>query len=282
MFFEEKKEIRKKENILLLVDFNNQLWRSWYAYSNLSFGGHSTACLFGIVTILAKYLSIFNPSYVVFADDSPPYLRREFFTDFKDNRSKLDPTMYNEFNKSRTDCADFLNVLNIPMVSEPGWEADDVIASLTRDYSGQLDKIVVLSNDDDLFQLLTYPNVVIQRSKVLYDLNAFNNEYAPLDIKDWVKLTALTGSHNNIPGLPGIGPVRAKKILTTGKWEEVYLQNKETLDLYLKLIKIPFMDDFKSPPLTKSSFNERQLLKFLVRFGIKLTQNMSDAFDGLN
>ncbi len=281
MFFEEK-PVTKKDKTLLLVDWNNLLWRAWHAYSNLSFGGYSTACLFGVVTLLAKNISTFYPSHIFVCNDSPPYRRREFFTDFKDNRSKLEPEMYNQFNKSRADCADFLNILNIPLISEPGLEADDVIASLTRDYSGTFDKIVIMSNDDDLFQLLTYPNVVIQRSKVLYDLNAFNNEYAPLDIKDYGKLTALKGSHNNIPGLPNIGPVKAKKILTTGKWEEVYSQNKETLDLYLKLIKIPFTDDFKSPPLVKSSFNERQLLMFLVRFGIKLTQNMSDAFDSLN
>jgi len=280
MFF--GNEIKKKENTLFLIDWNNLLWKSFHAHSNLSFAGHSTACLFGVVSQLTKHISAFKPAHIFVCNDFPPYKRRELFTNFKTNRSKLEPDMFNEFNKSKLDCANFLNVLNIPLIESPGLEADDIIASLVRDYSGQFDRIVILSNDDDLFQLLTYPNVVIQRSKVLYDINMFNAEYTPLDIKDYDKLTALRGTHNNIPGLPGIGPVKAKKILTTGKWEEVYSQNKEILDLYLKLVKLPFNDDFKSPPLVKHSYNERQVLNFLRVFGINLTQNMIDSLQLLN
>lgn len=281
MFFGNE-ELRKKENTLFLIDWNNLLWRSFHAHSNLSFGGHSTSCLYGVVTQLTKQLSIFKPSQIFVCDDSPPYLRSELFTNFKDGRSKLDPEMYNEFVKSKLDCADFLKLLNIPLVAVPGFEADDLIASMVRDYSSQFDKVVVFSNDDDLFQLLTYHNVVIQRSKVLYGINEFNTEYTHLDIKDWGKLTALAGSHNNLPGLPGIGPVKAKKILTTGKWEEVYNKNKEILDLYLRLVKIPFVDDYKSPPLVKSHYDERDILNFFTRFGITLTQNIRNSFELLN
>lgn len=280
MFF--GNEIRKKENTLFLIDWNNLLWRSWHAHSNLSFAGHSTACLYGVVTQLAKHISTFKPAHIFVCNDSPPYLRRELFTNFKSNRSKLEPDMFNEFNKSRLDCANFLNVLQIPLIESSGLEADDIIASFVRDYSGQFDKVVILSNDDDLFQLLTYPNVVIQRSKILYGINDFLMDYPELDVKDWGKLTSLSGTHNNIPGLPGIGPVRAKKIITGGKWEEVYSQNKELLDLYLKLVKLPFNDDFKSPPLVKHIYSERQVLNFLVRFGVNLTQNMCDSFALLN
>jgi DNA polymerase-1 len=244
MFFG-KEETKKKSNTLLIGDFNNILWRNWHAYSNLSFAGHSTACLFGLVSQLTKHASNFKPSQVIFTNDSPPYLRKEFFLNFKADRKKLEPEMYNEFNKSKSDCIAFLNLLNIPVLSEKGLEADDLIASLVRDYSDQFDSIVILSNDDDLYQLLNYPNVSIQRSKALYSLKEFKEEHQELEVSDYAKLTALSGSHNGVPGLPGIGPVRAKKIIVTGKWEEVYNLNKETLDLFLKLIKIPFTDDFK-------------------------------------
>lgn len=282
MFFEAKKEFVEKSNTLMICDFNNILWRNFHAYSNLSFAGHSTACLYGLITQFTKFLPIFKPSHVIFTDDSPPYLRKDLFSNFKADRKKLDPEMYNEFNKSKADCINFLGLLNIPVLSEKGSESDDLVASLVRDYSGQFDSVVIFSNDNDLFQLLTYPNVLIQRSKVLYSLKEFKEEYQDLNITDYLKLTALSGSHNGVPGLPGIGPVRAKKILTTGKWEEVYNANKETLDLYLKLIKLPLTDDFKSPSLVTHSFNERDILNFLVRFGIKLTQNMIDSFQVLN
>jgi DNA polymerase-1 len=282
MFFDDETEIKKNGHTLLLIDWNNLLWKSFHAHSTLLFAGHSTASLYGVVTQLAKHISGFKPSNIIVCNDSPPYIRRESYNNFKDNRTKLDPDVHSEFTRSRTDCESFLGLLNIPLIGSPGLEADDIIASFVRDYTNQFDKIVILSNDDDLFQLLTYPNVVIQRSKVLYGIKEFTEEHSPLSIQDWGKLTALAGSHNNLPGLPGIGPVKGKKILTSGKWEEVYNQNKETLDLFLKLIKIPFTDDFISPPLVKHSSNERQILKFLVRFGIKLTQNMCDSFALLN
>jgi DNA polymerase-1 len=281
MFFGEAKPT-PREKVLLIVDFNNLLWRVHYSYSSLSFGGRATGCLYGIVSQLVKYISTFKPSHIIFTDDSPPYLRKELFPNLKAGRVKLGFKDLEEFKTSKLDCIAFLNLINVPVLAEKGLESDDLIASLVVEYSDKMDKVIILSNDSDLHQILYFDNVFIQKSKVLYGIKEFKEEYLDLDINDYIKHTALSGSHNGVPGLPGIGPVKAKKILTDGKWEEVYSQNKEILDLYLKLVKLPFNDDFKSPPLVKHSYNERQVLNFLRVFGINLTQNMIDSLQLLN
>lgn len=283
MFFET--ELTNKERILLLIDFNNILHRAFHAYDNLSFSGKSTACLYGVIITLAKTIPIFNPNYIIVCDDFPPYLRRQLLPEFKNDRPKADPERVNEFNESKADCEKFLDLLNIPIVKSEGLEADDIIASFVRDHhNDSFDKIVIMSNDDDLFQLLTYPKVVLQRSKNLYDLKAFKEEYPDMKIEDWAKFTALAGSHNNVPHLAGIGKVKGAKILISGKWDEVYAQHKEELDLYLKLIRLPLFDTFRSPfpPWKKSHFDERLVMNYFRFFGITMTQSMCNSFELLN
>lgn len=281
MFFGDEEVALNKGNNLLIIDWNNLLWRSYHAHASLSFAGHSTSCLYGTVTQLAKYLALFKPKHVVVTDDDPPYFRKELYSNFKAGRSKLDDETYNEFHKSKLDCIEFLKLLDIPLIKEKGLESDDLMASFVQEYHKQFDKIILLSNDDDLYQLLSYPNVLIQKSKILYSIKEFNEEFPGIYVEDFAKLTAMSGSHNGLPGLPGIGRVRASKILTTGGWGAVYSQNKETLDLFMRIIKLPFVE-YKTPSLTQSSFNDRKTTQFLARFGIKFTQNMSNAFEVLN
>jgi 5'-3' exonuclease len=274
--------IPENKDILLLIDFNAVLWRSVSAYENLSFHGEPTGGVYGFATYFVKLMDLHKPTMIAVCEDKRPYLRELNYPQFKQNRIKPhDEHALMRFQKSKAYCEEFLAILNVPLWAIQGLEADDLIAAACNANQDKFGKIVIASNDDDFYQLFIYSNVVMQKSKCVYGLQDFQTEFPDVDAKDWGKVIVMSGTHNGLPGLKGVGRKTAIKILKSGKFEETYQSNKVVMDLYFALVKMPYKDVIL-PPFVKAVYNERRILNFFTRFGITLTQHMRDSLDLLN
>lgn len=267
---------------LLLFDFNNQLFKAIAVHHRLFFAKKFTGGLFGFTQQFCKNLTIHQPVAVAVCMDAPPYHRKDFFPEYKADRKKNDMFSPENIQHSVEFCNEFLNLLNVPVFKELGHEADDLFAYICKQYYKEFDKIVIVSSDDDLSQLFIHHNVYLQKKDRLYGYKDFVKEFQ-IEPEDWYKVTAMSGGHNNLKGLPGIGVVKAIKALRENRYAQIYEQNKELMDTYLRLAKIPFEAKFEGIfPLGKTTFPERKIINFYSRLGMTLTGEMIKSFEILN
>ena len=93
----------------------------------------------------------------------------------------------------------------------------------------------------------------------------------------------MAGTHNELPGIRGIGRKTAIKIIEEGRYRQVYKENQEIIDLHQELIQLPYHDDLDVPfCATGPGFNERKLMRWLAGYGIDYTGKMKYAFKILN
>lgn len=263
---------------ILIFDFNNLLYKSVHVGKNIIFNEKVVGGLYTFVTSLAKKINDVKPNYILFCTDSPPYKRSEDFSAYKSDRIK-DAEFSKKLQESREYCTDFLALLHINIFRVKGFEADDLIAYLCKHYT-DYEKIIV-SSDTDFFQLFKHNNVKLLRGDTFYTHEDFKSEYPNLSFEDFEWVLALAGTHNGIPGIPRIGIKTAIKIVKDVQRFAQLMSDKEVFDkvsLYRSLVKLPYKSEiFSIPPLTYA-FNRVQIIQYLNRFGIELTNNMFDAF----
>lgn len=270
---------------LLLIDFNNLYFRGLHALPEFNYGPTYTTGLYGFLTQLAKHVNDFEPNFILLCNDHPPYLRKAFFPDYKSMRVReKDDKMTKVIQEGRNLCNEFISLTGLPTWRVPGYEADDLMALICETYSNLRTKIRIISNDSDLYQLFRYPNIEIVGKKK-YTRTDFNNDYPNLSPLDWPKYTALVGSHNDVPGVRGIGKVTAKKILSNNdSWKKIYEEHKDLLNRNIHLSTLPLNGEGPPPPSLKymegmSKYNEREIMTYLFKNGITITKNMAHAFN---
>lgn len=271
---------------LLLLDYNNLYFRGLHALPEFNYGPIYTTGLYGFLTQVSKHINDFEPDYLLLCNDDPPYLRKDIFPEYKsirkrDRDEKLTKIIY----EGRVLCEEFISMTGLPTWKEPGFEADDLIARICQSYSSLKVKTRIISNDSDLYQLFRYPNIEINLSKKIYTRADFSLDYPYLSASDWPKFIAIVGSHNDVPGIKGIGPAGAKKVLSNkSKWEKLYQDNKDLIDRNIKLSTLPIKDNGLIPPSFTymqgfSHYNEREVTLYLSKHGINITKNMVKAFN---
>lgn len=267
---------------LLLIDFNNLLHRGYSVHSHLEYGGKSTGAIFGFISQLSTLLSNFPTNNIIVCSDGPPYLRSERFPEYKARRRnrERDPEEEKKKRTGRRLVLDFIELANIPFWEEKGLEADDLIAAACDLYHKEFDRIIIVSNDDDLCQLFKYKNVYLKPKKGLRGIKDFEEEYPAISLEDWLKILAMAGTHNDLPGIKGVGIKTAlKKIKDKKEYKKFYKENKKLLDLFYELIKLPYHNDLDPPPPNCLGFSNRSLIMFLAGLGIKYTHSMQESFD---
>lgn len=281
------KRNRIERKSLLLFDFNNLLHKALAIHPDLSFGGKRTGGLYGFIQQFIKNVGAFSPDNIVVCSDGYPYFRKDIYSDYKGDRKKVhDIEFFKIVKESRKYCESFLSTLGIQFWKVLGQEADDLFAFLCQKYQKQFTSIVIVSSDDDLFQLLKWNNVKLQKNKILYTRKDFDLEYNGLSPdSDWVWIKAMAGTHNGIPGLPRVGMITAIKIFKNKeRFEEIYKEHGSTLDMYRRCIELPFSSSVvpSVPDLEPVKYNERRLIRFLSKFGIELKFWMSNSLEKLN
>jgi DNA polymerase I len=205
-----------------LIDGSAYIYRAYHAISPLSTsGGLPTHAVFGFVNMVHRLLREKEPQYIAVAFDSRgPVFRNQLYDLYKANR----PPMPDDLAVQIPYIKSFIAACNIPSFEKEDVEADDIIATASRLLSEKGHRIIIVSSDKDLMQLVGEQIVMWDpmRDK-FFDSDEVRKKYnvGPDRLLD---LFALMGdSSDNVPGVAGIGPKTAEKLINTyGSLDEVY------------------------------------------------------------
>ncbi|MBH06862.1 MAG: DNA polymerase I [Phycisphaeraceae bacterium] len=201
-----------------LIDGHAEIFRAYYAIRgglNSPVTGEPTHAVFGFASMLIKLLGECRPPYIAMAIDLPgETFRDEIYEDYKANREELPE----DFTPQEQRILELTRLFGIPILEYTGAEADDVIATVVRSIVLDPSKcnmtIRILSRDKDLEQL-------ISERVTLYDIHKDHTmdaaglmERRGITPNNVIDLLALTGDKaDNVPGVEGIGPKTAAKLL---------------------------------------------------------------------
>lgn len=200
---------------LYIVDGMSQIFRAYYAIRGLSnSSGLATNAIYGFTMMLRRLIASEKPDYLGIALDSPePTFRHESYELYKANRAMMPDDLETQLPYINRVC----EVLRVPIIRQPGFEADDIIGTLARKAEAAGLDVIVVTNDKDLCQVVT-PHVKVLRTERSGDMKLLDAagvaEKLGVRPDQVVDLLALWGdSSDNIPGAPGVGEKGAKQIL---------------------------------------------------------------------
>ncbi|MBI4412073.1 MAG: DNA polymerase I, partial [Deltaproteobacteria bacterium] len=140
------------QKTLYLVDISSYVFRAYYAIRALKTSqGIPTNATYGVVTMLLKLIRDKKPDHLILAFDSPvPTHRKEMYPQYKANREAPPEDLPVQFDHIK----EFVGLWPLPSAEVPGYEADDIIATLVKRYRREGVEIVIVSADKDLMQLV--------------------------------------------------------------------------------------------------------------------------------
>ena len=209
--------------ILYLLDGHGLAYRAYFALTAggtrastfTTSSGEPTAGVYGFTSILLRIFEQERPDYLAVVFDRGKTFRHEMYADYKGTRAKMPDDLRSQVERMR----EIVDAFNIPRLERDNYEADDVLGSLARWASQEKGLgVKIITGDKDLLQLVTDQVVVNLAGSKLSDAK----DYFPKDVKtklgvmpdEVVDLKALMGdSSDNIPGVRGVGPKTAVKLL---------------------------------------------------------------------
>ena len=226
-----------------LVDGSAYIYRAYHAIRHLSTSsGLPTNAVYGFTTILRRILREKQPPCLAVAWDTPgPVFRHKIYPAYKANRPPMPEDLVPQIEYIHK----IVDAYNLLSLEHDNKEADDLIASAARRLAGQSCRVVIVSGDKDLYQLITDSIICWDpMNDRLMDVDGVREKYgvAPEQLLDFM---ALTGDpSDNIPGVPGIGPKTAKKLISQyGSLEGLYAAVDEMKPSKLKERLIAHRDD---------------------------------------
>jgi DNA polymerase-1 len=201
---------------LLLLDGNSLAFRAFYALPAENFktqSGLTTNAVYGFTAMLINLLRDEAPTHVAAAFDvSRQTFRADRYPDYKANRSATP----DEFRGQIDITKEVLAALGITVLAEPGFEADDVIATLATQAENEGYRVSVVTGDRDSLQLVDDDVTVLYPRKGVSDLSRFTPEAVVekygLTPQQYPDFAALRGDpSDNLPGIPGVGEKTASK-----------------------------------------------------------------------
>ena len=227
---------------LLLVDGNSIMNRAFYGIMGskmLSVDGKYTNAVYGFLAILFKIEEDLNPDYIAVAFDlKAPTARHKMYEGYKANRHG----MPDELREQMPIIKEVLKDMNITIIEKEGYEADDVLGTLSKKGEKEGIDVTILSGDRDTFQLTSdHITVRIPRTKAGktetedFDRNKVKEVYG-LEPIQLIEVKGLQGdTSDNIPGVPGVGEKTALSIVQEyGSIENLYKELEEDKALSIK------------------------------------------------
>ena len=244
---------------LFIIDGYATLYRAHYALIRnplTTTAGMPTSAVFGFANQVFQLLEEENPDYIVAAfDPKGKNFRHELYTDYKANRS----AMPDEIQTQLPYLWELLDGMNIPVLRIEGVEADDVIGTIAKMCEKDDLQCNIVSGDKDFMQLindktLLYAPQARRREKEIFNAQKVSEKWG-VGPEHIIDLLGLMGdSSDNVPGVEGVGPVTAKKLIQKfGSMENIYenidqieneklkeklLNSKESAFLSKKLVTI--------------------------------------------
>ncbi|RDV83554.1 DNA polymerase I [Ammonifex thiophilus] len=226
-----------KEKTLLLLDGSSIAYRAFFALPSLrTRTGLPTGAVYGFTSMLFKVLEEKRPTAIVAAfDKSKTTFRHALAETYKAQRPATPDELRQQFNLIK----EVLTALNIPVVEKEGFEADDLIGTLVSRAEKEGWRCLIVTGDLDALQLVSPFTTVVLMRKGISEIAVFNETevkqrfgIAPGQLPDF---KALAGdASDNIPGLPGIGPKTASRLLQSYHSLENLLESKESLPAKLR------------------------------------------------
>lgn len=255
--------MKSSKQTILLLDGNALLHRAWHAIPPLTTkDGLVVNAAYGFAMILEKMIEVQKPEYMAVAwDVEGGTFRDEIFEAYKAQREKKEQELYDQIPIIQN----ILDAFGIPSIEMPGYEADDIIGTLSKKAADAGMRSLIVTGDLDSLQLVDENVEVLFFQKgisetKLYDVAAVKERYglAPDQLIDY---KALRGDpSDNIPGVVGIGEKTATTLLQKygsikgifehlGEIEEKYAKKlrgqEKTIEIALKLVTI--VRDMKFP-----------------------------------
>ena len=211
-----------KRKTFIIIDGSNCFYRAFHAipeFTNSS--GLPTNAVYGFTRTLKKLIKEYEPDFMAVAFDvRGKTVRHEKFDDYKATRKPMPDSLVPQIPYIKK----MVEAFNIVAVERVGYEADDIIATLARRASASAVDVRIVSGDKDLFQLVDDRTTILDYTK--------DKEYGPGDVEGKFGIGAggirdmlsLAGdSSDNIPGVPGVGPKTAVKLLKEfGSFDAVF------------------------------------------------------------
>ncbi|HUV76206.1 MAG TPA: DNA polymerase I [Dehalococcoidales bacterium] len=223
-----------KKPLLVLFDGNALIHRAFHAMPPLTVRktGEVVSAVYGFALMLLKVVSELKPShYAIAFDRKAPTFRHQLYDQYKAQRPPTPDELVNQIGRVRQ----LVEAFCIPIFELDGYEADDVLGTLSHQSSQQGIDTIIVTGDADTMQLVS-PRVKVLYPKpgrsfsdtMLYDEAAVSDKYgvSPEHIAD---LKGLAGDpSDNIPGVPGIGKQTAAKLIQQfGSMEQIYARIDE-------------------------------------------------------
>jgi DNA polymerase-1 len=212
---------------LLLIDGHSMAYRAFYALPAENFttaSGQHTNAIYGFATMLLSLLSSEKPTHVAVAFDvSRKTFRSEIFPEYKANRAKTP----DEFRSQMSYLHELVSAFGITQFEVEGYEADDVIATITKRAEKEGTEVFICTGDRDSFQLVNDKTTVLYPKRGVSDLarmtpDAVQEKYgmSPAQYPDFA---ALRGDpSDNLPSIPGVGEKTAAKwVVEYGSLQEL-------------------------------------------------------------
>lgn len=264
---------------MILVDSNSICHMCKHSMNDLSYEEKQVGILFGFLRQLLSLAKRFESNKFVFAWDSRTSVRNQFFPEYKGRRKKdktpeekeLDDLAYIQFNTLRHELLPEIGIVN--NFWQEGYEADDVIASIV--HCNTKEKIVIISTDEDLYQLLS-ENVTMYsiRKKQEYTHHNLWKDYH-IPPQDWVDVKSIAGcGSDDVPGVVGVGEKTACKYLNRqlSVVHKTYRSIKESTELIernLKLVTLPYPGTNKIVIKEDNALSLKGFLNVCTRYGFE-------------
>ena len=212
---------------IAVIDGNSLMHRAYHAVPPTMNApdGTPTNAVFGFCSMLFKFIETAQPDGIVCAFDAgKPKFRMEALEQYKAQRPPMDDELRVQFPVMES----LLEAMNIPVVKVQGWEGDDILGTVAARDEARGYETLLVSGDKDVNQLVTDLTHVVTTKKgitdvVIYDPDTVQEKYGitPAQFPDYLGFMGDTS--DNIPGVPGIGPKSAQKLLEQfGSMEGVY------------------------------------------------------------
>ncbi len=263
---------------LYLIDASNMFFRAFYAIRQLNNSkGLPTNALYGYLSMTIKLLKEKKPDYMAYCFDSKERsFRSDLYEEYKAHRTEMPEELVQQmpyFEK-------LTNLLGIPTFKAPGIEADDIIGTLAVLAQKNDVQVVIVSGDKDFAQLVN-PHISMYDTmkEALYDVAGVKEKWGvrPDQIIDYLALIGDTS--DNIPGIAGVGPKTALKLLDQfesldgiykntelvkpDKLREKIITSKKMAYLSKQLVTIKTdvalnaeLDDLKMKPIDRGALSE--------------------------
>ncbi len=230
-----KRELNKK---LVLLDTHAIIHRAYHALPEfMNSKGEPTGAIYGLATMLFKIISELNPDYIIACYDLPKKTFRHLaYDDYKAGRAKADDALVVQLIRSR----EFFQALSIPMYECEGFEADDLLGTITEKVKSIKEmEVIIASGDMDTLQLVDKNRVkVYTLKKGINDTILYNEEkvkerfgFDPIYLPDYKGLRG--DPSDNIIGIKGIGEKTATILISKyGTIEKMYKDIKKSPEIF--------------------------------------------------